>query len=149
MIKNEKQYRISKRKLKELNNIIEKVKNDKDPEPLKIQLTLASMGNLKKQLETDLNTYEVLKRSKEGLLKERYLKELPSLITEYKIMSGLTQKQLSEILGLKEQQLQRYEADNFKGVSFTNLVKFLELIGLEIKINEVRVTKYRGKTSEH
>jgi Helix-turn-helix len=143
MIKNEKQYKITKRKFKELNAQVDKIKKETDQNPLRNQLILASLNNSKNEIENDILLYESLKKNKEGFLKERLITELPSIITEYKIISGLTQKQFSEILGLKEQQLQRYEADGFKSITFKNLLKFLDLMGLEIKIKETRMTKSR------
>jgi hypothetical protein len=35
---------------------------------------------------------------------------------------------------MKEQQLQRYEADNFNSISFKNLLKILHAVGLEITV---------------
>jgi predicted XRE-type DNA-binding protein len=69
------------------------------------------------------------------------ISELPSLITEYKIINSLTQRQLAEILGIKEQQLQRHESNGFKSVTFKNLLKFLDLIGLEVTIKDTRMTR--------
>jgi predicted XRE-type DNA-binding protein len=145
MIKNEKQYKISKRKFNELNEQIDKIKKNIEKNPLRNKLILASLNSSKNEIENDILLYESLKKSKEGILKERFISELPSVITEYKIVSGLTQKQFSEMLGLKEQQLQRYEKESFKGVTFKNLLKFLDLIGLEIKIKETRMTRSRSR----
>ena len=107
MIKNEKQYKISKRKFRELNTQIEKITKETEQNPLRNQFILASLNNSRTAIQTDIRLYESLKKRKEGVLKERLITELPSVITEYKIVSGLTQKQLSQMLGLKEQQLQR------------------------------------------
>lgn len=148
MIKNEKQYKISKRKFRELNAQIDKTVSEKEQNPLRNQLILASLNTSKKEIEKELSQYEGLKGKKEDVLKERLIAELPSVITEYKIVSGLTQKQLSQILGVKEQQLQRYEADGFKSVTFKNLLKFLDLIGLEIKIKETRMTRSRSRLAK-
>jgi ribosome-binding protein aMBF1 (putative translation factor) len=137
MIKNEKQYKISKRKLRELKHFIGKTTKDTDQDPLRNQLILASLNATKRELEHEIHLYESMKNNKEKVLKERLITDLPSIITEYKIMSGLTQKELSAMLGLKEQQLQRYEASGFKSVTFRNLLKFLDLMGLEIKIKEI------------
>ena len=145
MIKNEKQYKISKRKFRELNSHIDKTKKDTEQNSLRNQLILASLNNSKSEIESDILLYESLKKRKEGNLKERLIAELPSVITEYKIVSGLTQKKLSQILGLKEQQLQRYEATGFKSVTFRNLLKFFDLMGLEIKIKETRMTRIRNR----
>ena len=145
MIKNEKQYKISKRKFRELNTQVDKIAKEAEHNPVRNQLILASLSNSKNEIESDILLYESLKKRKEGNLKERLIAELPSVITEYKIVSGFTQKELSKILGLKEQQLQRYEADGFKSVTFKNLLKFLDLIGLEIRIKETRMTRIRSR----
>jgi transcriptional regulator with XRE-family HTH domain len=73
--------------------------------------------------------------------------DLPSLLTEYKIKSGLTQKEFAAQLGIKEQQLQRYEADNFRSVTFKNLIRFLDAIGLEVTIKETRMPRTNKKKS--
>ncbi len=148
MITNEKQYKISKRKFNELNEHLDKTKKEVEKNPLRNQLILASLNSSKNEIENDILLYESLKKSKECILKERLISELPSVITEYKIVSGLTQKEFSEILGLKEQQLQRYESESFKGVTFKNLLRFLDLIGLEIKIKETRMTRSRSRLAK-
>ncbi|MFT3826498.1 MAG: helix-turn-helix transcriptional regulator [Chitinophagaceae bacterium] len=147
MIKNEKQYKISGKKLKEIESEIEKISTATEQHPLRNKLLLASLQNVKTELETDLQNYDSLKNASVEVLKERQIKDLPTLLIEYKIASGLTQKEFSEKLGLKEQQLQRYEADNFKGVTFKNLLRFLDAVGLEIKIKETRLNKSRQKIS--
>lgn len=145
MIKNEKQYKISKRKVRELHDQIDKIEKDTEENPLRNQLFLITLTTSKNEIEKDIKEYESLRKNKEGVLKGRLVSELPSLITEYKIMSGLTQKELAELLELKEQQLQRYEANGFKSVTFKNLLRFFDLIGLEIKIKDTRVTRtYRA-----
>lgn len=147
MIKNEKQYKISKRKLRELDAQAEKIETDKEQNPLRNQLILASLHSSKNEIENDILLYESLKKKKEKVIKERLITDLPSVITEYKIMSGLTQKELSHKLGLKEQQLQRYEATGFKSVTFKNLLRFFDLIGLEIKIKETRLSRAGSRLS--
>jgi DNA-binding Xre family transcriptional regulator len=141
MIKNEKQYKISKKLLNDINENIASLKKDTTQHPLKIKLLLASALNMQKEVEQDILLYETLKTNKVAILKERLFSDLPSLLIEFKIKSGLTQKEFATQLGIKEQQLQRYEADNFKSVTFKNLLRFLEAIGLEIVIKETRMTR--------
>ena len=154
MIKNEKQYRISKKLLSEINENIANLKNDTTHHSLKIKMMLASALNMQKEVEQDILLYETLKTDKIQILGERLFVDLPSLLIEYKIKSGLTQKEFAAQLGIKEQQLQRYEADNFRSVTFKNLIRFLDAIGLEITIKETRMTrtnknKSRKKQSHH
>ena len=147
MIKNEKQYKISKKLLSEINEDVDRLQKDNSQNPLRIKLLLASALNMQKEIEQDILLYETLKKDKKGILKERLFSELPTLLTEYKIKSGLTQKEFAERLGIKEQQLQRYEADNFKSVTFKNLLRYLDAIGLEIMIKETRMTRTNKSTS--
>ena len=135
MIKNEKQYKVSK---KTLNDVIEKI-NQTKAEPnqnIKHRIFLHSMEAFQKDVENEIKEYEKLKSNKSTVLKERSLSALPDIIVEYKIANHLTHKEFAKILGLKEQQLQRYEAESFKTVSFQNLIKFLNLIDLDLKIKE-------------
>ena len=141
MIKNEKQYRISKKLLSEINENIANLKKDTTQHPLKIKMMLASALNMQKEIEQDILLYETLKTDKIQVLSERLFVDLPSILIEYKIKSGLTQKEFAAQLGIKEQQLQRYEADNFRSVTFKNLIRFLDAIGLEITIKETRMTR--------
>lgn len=96
---------------------------------------------MQKEIEQDILLYETLKTDKIQILSERLFVDLPSILIEYKIKSGLTQKEFAAQLGIKEQQLQRYEADNFRSVTFKNLIRFLDAIGLEITIKETRMTR--------
>jgi len=147
MIKNEKQYKISKRIVSEFIEEIERIENNPRKDPWKKELLTSSLIMAKEEIEQEILFYEMLKNDKEGILKERLFSELPTLLTEYKIKSGLTQKEFAEQLGIKEQQLQRYEADNFTSVTFKNLLRFLDAIGLEIVIKETRMTRTNKSTS--
>ena len=140
MIRNEKQYNISKKKIKELNNAIDRIYKDADKPPLRKEVLITSLEVTRNDIEKEIVVYESLKKGKKNTLKERLISELPSLLTEYKIISGLTQKEFAQKLGVKEQQLQRYEATSFKSVTFKNLIRFFELVGLEIRVKETRLT---------
>lgn len=140
MIKNEKQFKISKKKHKELLQKIGELKKDSKHNPLRNDLILASYSNLKKEIEKEISEYERIKSNSGNIDIERDLAELPKLIIEFKIAAGLTHKEFSKKLGLKEQQLQRHEAQNFRGVSFNNLMKYLHNIGLNVRIKGSGVT---------
>jgi len=147
MIKNQKQYKIAKKKLLSIQEEITKLSSGKEHIPLKEQLILASLNNLKNEMEDEIASYEHLKENKAKILKARNLDDLPSLIIEYKIISGLTQKEFSDKIGIKEQQLQRYEADNFKSITFKNLLKILRSIGLNVVIQNIPIENKANKQS--
>jgi hypothetical protein len=135
MIKNEKQYRVSKKALANFVAEINSIKAEK-PQTIKHKLVIDSLEDFRDDIEKEIRDYEKLKSSKSTILKERSLSNLPEIIIEYKIANHLTHKEFAKILGLKEQQLQRYEAESFKTVSFQTLMNFLNLINLDLKIKE-------------
>jgi HTH-type transcriptional regulator / antitoxin HigA len=55
-----------------------------------------------------------------------------------RIARSLTQKELARKLGLKEQQIQRYEADRYNSISLANFKRIAGLLGVEweIKLSE-------------
>lgn len=138
MIKNEKQYKITKKKLLGLEEK-RAVIAARQPSPAsKDQLILVSLATMKDQLEEELAAYDLLKKNTGGF-SARSLSELPSLIIEYKIRSGMTQKEFAKTIGMKEQQLQRYEAEDFQSISFKNLMKIVQAIGLDLYIRETPI----------
>ena len=134
MIKNEKQYKITKKKLEEFTEAILKKQNSHDPLSATDQLILISLQDMQEQFVNEIAVYERLKTNTSFRLDERSIDELPELLIEYKVQSGFTQKEFSQKIGMKEQQLQRYEAENFNSISFKNLLKILHAIGLEITV---------------
>ncbi len=146
MIKNEKQYKISKKLLTELDEKIANAQQGVNGDEKK-QVIVNSLARFRDQVEDEIKTYETLKSPNTTKLKERSLTDLPILITEFKIANNLTHKEFSKTLGLKEQQLQRYEAEGFKTVSFQNLVKFLDLMKLDLTIKETSLKRRSAKKS--
>lgn len=134
MISNEKQYNISRKRIEMVKARINEIQKDTRQDPLAIEMSLASMKNHLSEVQEEVVQYERLKKRKKVTIKERPLSQLPQLITEFKIASGLTQKELSKKLGMKEQQLQRYEANRFKGISFDNLLQLISAMDIELVV---------------
>lgn len=134
MISNEKQYNISRKRIEMVKARINEIQKDTRQDPLAIEMSLAAMKNHLSEVQEEVVQYETLKKRKKVTIKERPLSQLPQLITEFKIASGLTQKELSKKLGMKEQQLQRYEANRFKGISFDNLLQLISAMDVELVV---------------
>lgn len=133
MIKNEKQYKISKLRLAEINERVS-AKKSKVVAGSKEEGSLMSLQMFGDSIKEQIKQYESLKRKKAGLKKQLSIIQLPQVLIEHKITKGLTQKQFAEILGIKEQQLQRYEADNYKSVSFGRLLEYIGKAKIKIKL---------------
>jgi len=133
MIKNEKQYNISKKKLAELREVIAKEK-PLAAKSLEKESYVASLSNIENVLEEEVAQYEKIKNKGISFRKKINIAQLPDILIEYKISKKLSQKDFSAILGIKEQQLQRYEAEHYASLSFKRLLSFFEKTDLRITL---------------
>ena len=133
MIKNEKQYKITKKRLAEIELAIA-TKQSKVSSITKEEGAINSLIRIKNDIKEEIKQYESLKNKGIPLRRKVTVAQLPNILIEHKIAKGLTQKQYSEILGIKEQQLQRYEAENYSSVSFGRLLDYLEKANIKINL---------------
>ena len=139
MIKNDKQYKITKKKLKELELKLQPYLSKAVPG--KNELIISSLVRQKNHFVAEIKAYEKIKNKSLCIFKIRTLDLLPHILIEYKISKGLSQKEFAKILGIKEQQLQRYESDDFRSVSFSKLLTFLALAGLRVEVKGNKTEK--------
>ncbi len=72
-------------------------------------------------LREEIKRFEKLRRKKSSLTRLKIISELPDALVEARIASGLTQAALARKLGLKPQQIQRYEASNYAQASLARI----------------------------
>lgn len=82
----------------------------------------------------EVNSYEKLQSDGPQLKKRVAFADIPHILIEHKIAQRLSQKEYAAILGIKEQQLQRYEAEDFASVSFKRLLAFMESAKIDIRV---------------
>ena len=58
---------------------------------------------------------------------------LPLALIKARIALGLSQKELAERLGLKEQQIQRYEATEYATASLKRVKAVINALGIEVR----------------
>jgi ribosome-binding protein aMBF1 (putative translation factor) len=135
MIKNQRQYRITKSQARKLKAALTKAIDTKSN--LHPALRKAQEDALRSQLEelqSDLRAYEALQSAKGRSLPECSLQELPQTLIQARIAGGLSQRELAERLGLKEQQVQRYEATNYASASLTRVQEVAQALNLRLKV---------------
>ena len=59
------------------------------------------------------------------------IEDLPETLIKARILKGYTQKDLADLAGLKEQQIQRYEATNYDSINFGKLIYISNCMGLQ------------------
>lgn len=135
MIKNERQYRITKAQAAKFGESLE-VKLSDDTKAIHPVLRKAQTDALRSQLD-ELNQqiaeYEELRDGKYKILEVASFEELPDALIKARIASGLSQRELAETLGLKEQQLQRYEATGFSSASLERLKEIINALNIKVR----------------
>jgi HTH-type transcriptional regulator / antitoxin HipB len=138
MIFNERQYGITQAQLRKfeiaLADVATKVSSATDlNQQMRYQTHLDALNSQIESLQEELQEYQKLKNGKITKLKFDSLTQLPEALIKARIVRGLTQEQLGEILGLKAQQIQRYEATMYAGASLTKIIAVQKALNIEIK----------------
>ncbi len=145
MITNERQYRITKGQFLKLKKALSEFNILEVTERLDSKIIAVSeMNALKSEeaiLRNQLKEYELLRSGKITQLEASNLEELPSILIRARIAQGLTQRELAELVGLKEQQIQRYESDEYA----TSSLRRLQNIATALKLNITEVAELNVK----
>ncbi len=125
MIKNERQYRITKaqaaRFAQSLDSLAQRASVIEGVHPLIAKAQEDALRSQLTDLEEELREYESLKAGKVPIDELSVVAELPTVLIKARIARGLSQKDLAEKLGLQEQQIQRYEATDYASASLTRI----------------------------
>ena len=135
MIKNEKQYRISKAQVRRFEDALAELAGQKRPANITPRLWQAQREAAESQLQDlreQVDVYERLHWGKDKQLMLEAVEDLPKTLIQARIASGMTQEGLALRLGLKTQQVQRYEATEYESASFARIRKVVEALGLRI-----------------
>ena len=133
MIKNERQYKITRAKADELRVAISELQHSALPDGLSPdmrELQLEALAGTLGDFAAELAEYDDLNNA--TLIEATGIGEFPTALIRARIARGLTQRELAERLGLAEQAIQRYEATDYLGVSFSRLVEIAEALDLTV-----------------
>ena len=133
MIKNERQYRIAKAQAAKFAHALTNFRTEL-VEPLHPLLIKAHEDALKSQmadLEEELREYESLRAGNFDWGELNVIAELPKALIRARIAKRLSQKDLADALGMKEQQIQRYEATEYASASLARITEVVQALGGE------------------
>jgi ribosome-binding protein aMBF1 (putative translation factor) len=135
MIKNEKQYRITKAQIRRFQGALAELAGQSRPSNISPRLWEAQRQAARSQMEELQEQAEAYERLQLGKSKELVLEaveDLPRALIRARIASGMTQEGLALRLGLKAQQVQRYEATEYESASFARIRKVVQALGLRM-----------------
>lgn len=137
MIKNERQYRITKAQADKFEQALAGfVANPETSNQIHPLVQKAQQDALESQLadlKAELREYDALRSGERKILELTSFDEFPRALIQARIALGLSQKELADKLGIKEQQLQRYEATDYGSASIERVKEVINALGLTVR----------------
>ena len=125
MISNERQYRITRAQADRFSQTLRAIREDRgestNAHPLIVKAQEEALSSQLADLQRELHEYESLKAGEFQLDRLTTIDELPTVLIKARISQGLSQKALADRIGLKEQQIQRYEATDYASASLSRI----------------------------
>ena len=132
MIKNERQYKITKSQIAKFEAALDELSTRDGANTRLRKLEADALRSQLDELRDEVTQFEQLRRGGPTPIQIDSLDELPRALVQARIAGGLSQKELAERLGLKEQQIQRYEATDYGSASLTRLKEIAQALGVNI-----------------
>ena len=135
MIKNEKQYRITKAQVRRFQDAVAEVAGQARPANISARLWEAQREAARSQMEElgeQVEAYERLNAGRSKGVVLEGVEDLPKALIRARIAAGMTQESLARRLGVKPQQVQRYEATEYGSASFARILKVVQALGLSM-----------------
>jgi transcriptional regulator with XRE-family HTH domain len=106
--------------------------SDKGLSPGEIENNVALMVSLQEDLQDDIKRYE---KYREGDLSGlKCLREIGDLLIAARIARGLSQRDLSERLGIHESQVSRDEKNEYQGISCERTAQILDVLSVDLEL---------------
>ncbi len=138
MIQNEYQYKITKSKIEDLARVLTTLVTEAESlPPLMIEATRNGFQTQINQMQTELQEYDDLKAGKVEITMSS-IEDLPKVLIQKRISLGMTQRELAEKLGIKEQMVQRYESTAYESISYQRLIDVWNTLKTSIPMMVVR-----------
>lgn len=132
MIKNERQYRITKAQAAKFEAALESFSaqsaDDKKTHPRLVKAQADALRSQLESLHAELREYEGTKAGEIPPPDLNYIAVVPQDLIRARIAAGLSQKDLAERLGMPEQQIQRYEAIEYESVSLARIMQIAKAL---------------------
>ena len=149
MIANERQYRITSAQLERIKKAIGafdiKAATEQTKSIIIAKAELDALQSEYENLSMQLQEYETLKSGTIEILKAYTLEKLPKILIKARIIKRLSQRQLAEALNLKEQQIQRYEAEEYASANLRRLAEVANALSLNIS----EVAEFQTRSQEY
>lgn len=136
MITNERQYRITRAEADKFKAAIDQLESSttqrSDVHPLLQKAEIDALDSQLTDLLREIEDYESLLNAKAPVIEISSFANLAVGLIQARIAAGLSQKDLADRLGMKQQQIQRYEAEQYAGASLKRLTEIVAALDIRI-----------------
>lgn len=136
MIKNDKQYAITKAKRDEFLQSITLI-DESDHEDLLKKIMRDAIGSQVETLNLELGEYEKLRYQKPTVMFSEF-RDFPETLTKLRIARGISQEELGRRIGVDAQQIQRYESNGYNSAKFDRMLKIAA--SLDVRFEQTKIT---------
>lgn len=142
MIKNQKQYALTQNKIEEFKTALEEAKSLTDIDPILKKAQIEALQSSIEEFQNQLDDYDELSRGSINMLKADSFEDLRKALIKARIIKGWSQGHLAEKVGIKEQQIQRYEACNYSTANMIRIQEVADALGLQIDGIKIQLTNF-------
>lgn len=131
MIHSDKQYSVSVDQLSKLKDALSAAIGRDTGNDWAHGLEVDALKSQIAELEADIAYYQALKSGEITVAKSHSLESLPATLVQARIAHGMSQSDLANALGLKLQQIQRFEASEYMGASLDRLIQVANILNID------------------
>ena len=132
MIQNKRQYNVTKKQIETLSQALEAAVQEKtDMDPRLYEAMVAGTRSQIDDLKQELREFEELENA--SLLHMKFSDDFARVLIHGRVARGLTQNELAKKLNLKPQQIQKYEATQYRGASLKRILDVLAALDLDFE----------------
>jgi transcriptional regulator with XRE-family HTH domain/cytidylate kinase len=146
MIRNERQYKITNAEVAKLREALQAAESATIAPTIDPLFIKAEIDGLRSQLEEmveDLESYERLRDGIDEIPAVRSVQDIPRALIQTRIRAGLTQEDLAQRVGLKPQQIQRYEASDYASANLSRVSEIAEALDISLEESDTSIPEFK------
>ena len=132
MIFSDRQYSVSKEQSAKLRGALERVLADTKKHERLRKIEAKALESQIAEIDREIADYNLLKSGSVAFSESYALSDLPRILIQARIAQGLSQTDLAERLGMKPQQIQRYEATEYMSASLARLIEVADILQVRV-----------------
>ena len=140
MIKNDKQYMVTLGRIKEFGLMLEELeKNSDDSDPIFKKMEIDAIKGQLVKFNIEINEYDLLKKGSLRRIEVKSFSSFYEVLIKARIAKRWSHAELAKKINVKEQQIQRYEGNNYLSASMDRIGEVIAALDLEIPPIKIKV----------